>query len=119
MKRLRIAYLVHDYSRSFGHGRYVVELATRFAKQHEVHVIANTFAEPAENGILYHKVPAARKNALTTVLSFIVPVERKLNTLGELILFIRREFVDSIKISQRPIFVRQLGTTNFASSKGG
>jgi hypothetical protein len=28
---MRIAFVVHDFSRAFGHGRYVAELAARFA----------------------------------------------------------------------------------------
>ena len=42
-RRLRIAFVVHDYNRHLGHGRYVAELATRFKRDHEVHVFANTF----------------------------------------------------------------------------
>jgi UDP-glucose:(heptosyl)LPS alpha-1,3-glucosyltransferase len=82
VKRFRIAYLVHDYSRAFGHGRYVVELATRFAKLHDVHVFANTFAEPAQHGMTYHPISALRRSAMSTVLSFILPAERGLKKAG-------------------------------------
>ncbi len=70
---MRIAYLVHDYHRTGGHSRYVAELATRFAKEHEVHVYANRIEGDRASGIQFHRVPAWRANALTTVLSFAVP----------------------------------------------
>jgi UDP-glucose:(heptosyl)LPS alpha-1,3-glucosyltransferase len=66
---VRIAFVVHDFNRAFGHGRYVAELATRFAPRHEVHVFANSFA--SEGAALHrHRVPAMRLSALTTILSF-------------------------------------------------
>lgn len=66
---MRIALVVHDFSRAFGHGRYVVELATRFAREHDVHVFANTFSDDAP-GVHRHHVPTWRASALTTILSF-------------------------------------------------
>ena len=73
---MRIAYVVHDFSRGVGHGRYAVELATRFGRDHEVHVFANTI-DPADAGSLsVHRVPALRANALTTILSFPLPATR-------------------------------------------
>ncbi len=71
---MRIAFVVHDYHRAGGHSRYVAELATRFAKEHEVHVFANRIERDAQSPIHFHHVPAWRKNAFTTVLSFILPV---------------------------------------------
>jgi UDP-glucose:(heptosyl)LPS alpha-1,3-glucosyltransferase len=71
---MRIAYVVHDYHRAGGHSRYVAELATRFSQQHEVHVFANSIESDGNESIHFHKVPAWRANALTTVLSFILPV---------------------------------------------
>jgi len=71
---MKIAYVVHDYHRSGGHSRYVAELATRFAKHHEVHVFANRIEDDGVAAIRFHKVAAWRANALTTVLSFILPV---------------------------------------------
>lgn len=70
---MRIAFVVHDYHRSGGHSRYVAELATRFAQEHEVHVFANRIVSDDCTPIHFHRVPAWRANALTTVLSFIVP----------------------------------------------
>lgn len=71
--RLKLAFVVHDFNRGLGHSRYVVELASRFKRQHEVHVFANTF-DPAEtDGIILHHVPSWRRSSLTTILSFILP----------------------------------------------
>jgi UDP-glucose:(heptosyl)LPS alpha-1,3-glucosyltransferase len=72
--RLRIAYVVHEYNRHKGHSRYVAELAERFAgRGHEVHVFAAAVDEPRPPGILFHHVPAWRRKALTTILSFMLP----------------------------------------------
>jgi UDP-glucose:(heptosyl)LPS alpha-1,3-glucosyltransferase len=70
---MRIAYVVHDYHRAGGHSRYVTELATRFSREHEVHVFANRIERGDAAAIRFHEVPAWRKNALTTVLSFALP----------------------------------------------
>ena len=59
-RRLRIAFVVHDYNRHMGQSRYVAELASRFKRDHEVHVFANTFEDPDPVGITYHHVPAWR-----------------------------------------------------------
>ena len=72
-RRLRIAFVVHDYNRHIGHSRYVAELASRFKRDHEVHVFANTFDEPDSVGITYHHVPAWRASALASILSFVLP----------------------------------------------
>jgi UDP-glucose:(heptosyl)LPS alpha-1,3-glucosyltransferase len=71
---MRIAFIVHDYHRAGGHSRYVAELAERFASRHEVHVYANRIEDDGRAPIHFHKVPAWRNNALTTVLSFALPV---------------------------------------------
>ena len=63
-RRLKIAFVVHDYNRHIGQSRYVAELATRFKRDHEVHVFANTFEESDAAGLTYHHVPAWRANAL-------------------------------------------------------
>lgn len=65
---MTIALLVHDYHRAGGHSRYVAELATRWARDHKVHVFANTW-EP-EPGVTFHQVPANRSNALALILTF-------------------------------------------------
>ena len=66
--RVKIALVVHDYHRSGGHSRYVAELATRFTREHEVHVFANTFVP--EPGIVFHHVPASRAHALALIWTF-------------------------------------------------
>jgi len=65
--------VVHDYHRYGGHSRYVAELAGRFRNDHEVHVFANRVDDSDREGIAFHHVPAWRRNALTTIASFIVP----------------------------------------------
>ena len=67
---MKIAFVVHDYRRREGHSRYVVELATRFAREHEVHVFANEIEEEENRAIHFHHVPAWRPNALASILSF-------------------------------------------------
>jgi UDP-glucose:(heptosyl)LPS alpha-1,3-glucosyltransferase len=71
--RLRIAFVVHDYNRHGGQNRYVAELATRFKRAHEVHVFANSFEDSDPQGVVYRHVPAVRKSALASALSFVVP----------------------------------------------
>lgn len=71
--RLRIALVVHEYNRYMGHSRYVTELATRFRRDHDVHVFTNTIDDPDRDGITFHHVPAWRRTALTAILSFVVP----------------------------------------------
>jgi glycosyltransferase involved in cell wall biosynthesis len=66
---MRIALVVHDYNRMFGHSRYVSELAERFRGVNDVHVFANTF-DGDTRGMITHNVPALRATALTTILSF-------------------------------------------------
>ena len=66
---MRIAYVVHDYNRVFGHSRYVSELAERFRGVNDIHVFANTF-DGDTRGMVAHHVPALRVTALTTILSF-------------------------------------------------
>jgi glycosyltransferase involved in cell wall biosynthesis len=66
---MRIAFVVHDYNRMYGHSRYVTELAERFRGVNDVHVFANTF-DGDTRGMVTHNVPALRATALTTILSF-------------------------------------------------
>ncbi|HUA21071.1 MAG TPA: glycosyltransferase family 4 protein [Bryobacteraceae bacterium] len=67
---MKIAFVVHDYYRGTGHSRYVVELATRFSREHEVHVFANRFEKLDQCGVIFHKVPAVRASAIATILTF-------------------------------------------------
>jgi UDP-glucose:(heptosyl)LPS alpha-1,3-glucosyltransferase len=70
-RRLRIAFVVHDYNRHIGHSRYVAELASRFRLEHEVHVFTNTVDDPDVAGLTFHHIPALRFNALASAVSFI------------------------------------------------
>ncbi len=72
VRRLRIAFVVHDYNKVLGHSRYVAELAERFARDHEVHVFANRF-EQLPPTIAPHHVPALRTTALMSIFSFALP----------------------------------------------
>lgn len=72
-RRLRIAYVVHDYNRHGGHSRYVAELATRFRRDHDVHVFSNTVDDADTAGMTFHHVPAWRRNALASIVSFVLP----------------------------------------------
>jgi UDP-glucose:(heptosyl)LPS alpha-1,3-glucosyltransferase len=79
---MRIAFVVHDYHRNGGHARYVAELASRFAAEHEVHVFSNTFEADAGDGVRHHHVRAIRSNALATILSFAPVASRALRRAG-------------------------------------
>jgi glycosyltransferase involved in cell wall biosynthesis len=72
-RRLRIALVVHDYHRSGGHSRYVVELAERFARDHEVHLFATRVDAEVPPGVTVHHVPAVRRSTLATILTFVLP----------------------------------------------
>ena len=72
-RRLKIAFVVHDYNRHMGHSRYVAELASRFKRDHEVHVFANSFDEPHPASLRFHHVPAWRASSLVSALSLVLP----------------------------------------------
>ena len=74
---MKIAFVVHDYRRREGHSRYVVELATRFAREHEVHVFANEIESGSDSRIHFHHVRAWRRSALTSILTFAVDATLK------------------------------------------
>ena len=69
---MKIAFVVHDFRRREGHSRYVVELATRFAREHEVHVFADKIEPEPNSNIRFHHVPAWRSSALGSILTFAV-----------------------------------------------
>jgi UDP-glucose:(heptosyl)LPS alpha-1,3-glucosyltransferase len=71
---MKIAFLVHDYSRHGGHARYVAEIANCLKSLHEVHVLASVWEEPDPERITFHRVPSWRRTALTSILSFCGPV---------------------------------------------
>src|SRR5262245_10092398 len=76
-RKLRIAFVVHDYTRGIGHSRYVVELASRYRHEHDVHVFTNKVDSDDADGITFHHVPAWRRNALASILSFVIPATLK------------------------------------------
>jgi len=76
---MKIAFVVHDYHRGGGHGRYVVELAERFGRENDVHIFANTFSSEGYTAVRFHHVPACRLTALTTILTFL-PGTRKIGS---------------------------------------
>ncbi|MBI4468815.1 MAG: glycosyltransferase family 4 protein [Acidobacteria bacterium] len=67
---MKIALLVHDFDRAGGHSRYVSALAEAFAREHEVHVFANTLHGRLPDGVRFHRVRSLRASALATILSF-------------------------------------------------
>ncbi len=67
---MKVALIVHDFLNGVGHGRYCIELARRFTKNHEVHVFANRFEPKLDFPFHPQFVPAWRKTALTSVLTF-------------------------------------------------
>jgi UDP-glucose:(heptosyl)LPS alpha-1,3-glucosyltransferase len=70
---LKIAFIVHQFNRQVGHGRYVVELASRFKKDNDVHVFTSVWEDPDSDGITFHKVLSWRISTLTTILTFALP----------------------------------------------
>lgn len=66
---------MHDFDPRFGHGRYAVELARRVAKDHELHVYANSFGVAPTLGTTFHHVKAWRCTALTSVFTFLIRCE--------------------------------------------
>lgn len=76
--RRQIALVVHDFDPGYGQGRYCVELARRLAPAHDVHIFANHFGVPCEPYWTYQKVPAWRRSALLTILTFLSQAQRRL-----------------------------------------
>ena len=68
---MRIAYVVHDFNREYGHSRYVVELARRYRAGHDVHIYASTADAALLDGITYHHVPSVSGHALAKIFSFL------------------------------------------------
>jgi UDP-glucose:(heptosyl)LPS alpha-1,3-glucosyltransferase len=77
-QRRQIALVVHDFATGFGHGRYCVELARRLAPHHGVHIFANHFGVPCEAYWTYHRVPAWRRSALLTIITFLANAGRRI-----------------------------------------
>jgi glycosyltransferase involved in cell wall biosynthesis len=75
---MKIALVVHDFLKGVGHGRYCIELARRFSREHEIFVFANRFESNWDFAFETRYVPAWRTTAVTSVLSFIGKAERML-----------------------------------------
>jgi UDP-glucose:(heptosyl)LPS alpha-1,3-glucosyltransferase len=67
---MNIGLVVHDYDTREGHGRYAVELVNRLAEEHLVTVYAANQTEPLPEGVKFRVVPAARRPAHATMLTF-------------------------------------------------
>jgi len=76
---MKIAFVVHDYHRVGGHGRYVVELAERFSKSHDVHVYSNTYRAERDSSVQFHHVRAWRGTAQLTILTFLASAALRLD----------------------------------------
>jgi len=76
--RRQIALVVHDFSPGFGQGRYCVELARRLAPLHDIHIYANHFGVPCEPSWTYQRIPAWRRSALLTILTFLAQSSRRI-----------------------------------------
>ena len=68
---MKIAYVVHDFNREYGHSRYVVELATRLRLHHDVHIYASSADNELLDGITFHKVPSVAGHALAKIFTFL------------------------------------------------
>ncbi len=75
-RRLKVAFVIHDFDQNFGQGRYGLELARHLASRCEFVVYSNTFKTPDFPGVRWVHVPAWRWNVVTTVLSFLPMAER-------------------------------------------
>jgi UDP-glucose:(heptosyl)LPS alpha-1,3-glucosyltransferase len=72
-----VGIVIHDFDPGLGQGRYAVELAKRLAPAHRLHVFANTF-KAGVDGVVFHRVPAVRRNTLATVVTFLEAAEAML-----------------------------------------
>ena len=68
---MKIALVVHDFTVTEGHGRYVVELARELSAEHEVHVFASTFQDIDLPGVTRHKVWTIQKPYIAKVMCFL------------------------------------------------
>lgn len=75
---MKLALVVHDFDPGYGQGRYCVEIARRLAGRIEVEVHSNTWNTDPIPGTVWRKVPAWRRNVVTTVASFLPLAARSL-----------------------------------------
>lgn len=67
---MKIALVVHDFLGGVGHGRYAIELARNFSRDHDLHVLANRFEDGLDFRYHRHFVHAWRGSALSAALTF-------------------------------------------------
>lgn len=75
---MKLALVVHDFDPGYGQGRYCVEIARRLAGRIAIEVHSNTWNSDPIPGTVWRKVPAWRKNVVTTVATFLPAVTRSL-----------------------------------------
>lgn len=75
---MNLALVVHDFDPGYGQGRYCVELARRLAGRIPIDVHANTWNTDSIPGVRWYRVPAWRRNVVTTVATFLPSVSRSL-----------------------------------------
>ena len=67
---MNIAFVAHYYDRREGTGGYVAELLPRVARRHDVTLYAADVRAPLPENVRLVRVPASRRTAYTTILSF-------------------------------------------------
>jgi UDP-glucose:(heptosyl)LPS alpha-1,3-glucosyltransferase len=67
---MNVAIAVHNFDHAEGTGGYAVELATRFAEEHEVTIYARHVNAPVPPGARVVRVPARSGSAYATILTF-------------------------------------------------
>jgi UDP-glucose:(heptosyl)LPS alpha-1,3-glucosyltransferase len=67
---MNIGFVVHDFDTREGHGRYAVELVSRLAREHRVTLYAASAAADVPDGVRFRLVPAVRRPAHATMLTF-------------------------------------------------
>ncbi len=67
---MNVAIAVHNFDHAEGTGGYAVELATRFAVEHEVTIYARHVNAPVPQGARVVRVPARGGSAYATILTF-------------------------------------------------
>jgi len=69
---VKIALVIKDFSGRRGGGEgYAFRLALELARLgHEIHVYANSWDKPEEEGLFYHRVPMVRRSSMLKLISF-------------------------------------------------
>ncbi len=67
---MNVGFVVHDYDRREGHGRYAVELVARIAAEHQVTLYASAVHDDPPDTVRVVRVPALRSRSYAKILSF-------------------------------------------------